>query len=501
MQKRSKGIVVSYLKVAVNMICGLVLSAALLRLLGDTENGIYQTISAFANYLVLLEFGMGTVMVRNISVCRGRCASDEEINKNISTIWTISWMQLLGILLVSVVFYFLIPVIYVKSMSVEQIWHARKIFVFITGYLVLSFLVQTLNGAILAYENYAFASLQGTIRTVARTILLLVVLRLYRNAVLIAVTDLLLSALCLGVSYGYCRRKLKIRPRLGVLDRTVLRTSLPLAFAVFLEAIVNQSNNNVDKFLIGILMSPESVSLYSVGLYVYSVFSSLTNVPLQMYAPSVTQKVGQGIRGEDLTEHLEPACRLTALTGGLVLFGFAAVGRQFVCMMYGETYQLAWPIAVLLMAPMYLNMVTGVLVNVLDALNKRMARSLVLIFTTVLNIVLTVFWLQRWGVIGATMASALCILIGQVLIMNLYYAKALRIPVLQLYRSAFQGIVVYLILGCGAALGVGSQIENVYVSFLMSGVVFVGVALGGYFLFGMNEEEKKRIRKFLRKKT
>ena len=281
----------------------------------------------------------------------------------------------------------------------------------------------------------------------------------------------------------------------------ILRTSVPLAMAVFLQGIVSQANNNVDKVLIGIMLSPESVSLYSVALYIYSVFSSLVNVASSMYIPAVTQKVGQGLKGHDLAEHLITPCRLTALTGGLVLFGFTAIGKQFVEILYGRDYLIAWPLAMILISPAYIDSVVGVLVNVLDAMNKRMARSVVLVLTTALNILLTVFCLERWGVFGATAATAVCTLIGPVLIMNLYYKKVIRIPVLWLFRQAFRGILVYLVLGCGIALGVGSLIGNVYVSFLVGGVTFVAVALGGYFLFGMNEEERKAVGKFLRKKT
>ena len=69
---RSSGITLSYVYNILNMICGVFLSSFLIKSLGGTEYGIYQTISSFANYLVLLEFGVGTVMTRNISGCRGQ---------------------------------------------------------------------------------------------------------------------------------------------------------------------------------------------------------------------------------------------------------------------------------------------------------------------------------------------------------------------------------------------------------------------------------------------
>ena len=70
MNKRSVGIALSYVNSFLNLVTGLFLSSFLLRQTGAVDYGIYQTVSSFVNYLVLLEFGTGTVMIRNISVCR-----------------------------------------------------------------------------------------------------------------------------------------------------------------------------------------------------------------------------------------------------------------------------------------------------------------------------------------------------------------------------------------------------------------------------------------------
>lgn len=504
MQTRSKGIILSYLKVAVNMLSGLVLSSALLRLLGDTEYGIYQTIAAFANYLILLEFGVGTVMTRNISLCRGRMASEAEIQRQISTIWTLTCMLSLVVLAVSVGFFVMIPKLYAQSMTPAQIAHGQQIFVLIIGQLFCNFLMHSVNAVILSYENYSYGALQSITRTIARTVLLVVLLLWWKNGIVIAAVDLLLGIGCLLCSLFLCRKKLKVRLRFGQCDWGILASAAPLAVAVFLQGLVSQANNNVDKFLIGMMLSPESVALYSVALYIYSIFSSLMNVPASMYIPSITQKVGQGLKGRELAQELVPPGRLTALVGGMLLFGFAAVGRQFVCVLYGEKYLIAWPLGVLLMAPAYLDTVLAVLVNVLDAMNKRLARSLMLICTTVLNVVLTVVWLPKWGIGGATAATALCTMIGPVILMGIYYKVRIRIPILWLYARTFRGILLYLVVGCGAGLLVGRILGEGLVSLLAGGVCFVAVALGGFALFGADSEEKSLIRSFiskLRKKT
>ena len=499
MRNRSKGITLAYLHTAVNMACGLVLSSFLLRVLGDTEYGIYQTVASFANCLVLLEFGMGTVVVRNVAMCRGRMASPDEIQRNISTIWTLTSGLCLVMAAMIIPFYLLTPTLYAESMTAEQIAYAQKILIFIAAYLVLSFLSQTLNGVVLAFEHYAYGPIQTTIRVLVRTLLIVVLLSAYRYAILIAVIDVVVNGACMVYSYWFCNKKLGLRLRLGVCDRTVFRSALPLCFAIFLQAIVNQANNNVAKLVIGIQMSPESVALYSVSLYILSIFSSLTTIPVSLYAPAVTHKVAQGLQNMALAKELVTPCRLTALIGGMVLFGFIAVGRQFITLLYGAEYLEAWLIAIILMIPVYINMVNGVLVNVLDALNKRLSRSLVLIVSACLNIVLTVFLLEKWGIIGAAAAMAVSTFLGQVLAMNMYYKKVIGIPVLWLFAQAFRGIWAYLAMGCVAALALRNAVANELGSFLLCGVVFVLIASGGYLCFGMADTEKEMLMKLVKK--
>ena len=106
MKSRSKGIALSYIYLIINMVCGLFLSSYLIRVLGETEYGVYKTIASFANYLILLEFGTGTVMTRNVSMCRGVGDSKERINQNVSTICTTANILALLITVTSVIMYF-----------------------------------------------------------------------------------------------------------------------------------------------------------------------------------------------------------------------------------------------------------------------------------------------------------------------------------------------------------------------------------------------------------
>lgn len=501
MKNRSKGIALSYVNSGLSMICGLFLSSYLLRMLGDTEYGVYQTVSAFANYLVLFEFGTGTVMTRNLSVCFGKKASREEIDKNVSTIWTITNILAVFILIVSVVFYCLIGVIYTKSLTVEQIAYSRKIFVFITFYLVFSFYTQTMNGVVLACEKYTFSSSVSVIKLIVRTLLLTALIFLFKYSIVIAIVDMCLSLIIACYEYLYCIKKCKIKFTMKYFDKQIFKNALPLCMAIFMQTIVNQANNNVDKFVIGIMLTPELVALYSVGMYVFSSFSSFTTIPISMYAPQIVKNVAGGMRGKELTKTLIEPSRLITLIGGSILFGFVAAGKQFITIVYGKSYIQAYIIAVLVMVPMFINMSNGVVINVLDAMNKRIYRSNVLLLTTIANIILTVILIKNHGIVGAAFATAICTFVGQVIIMNIYYSKNIGISVMYLFKETYKGMLLYQLVASVVAYFVGQAINNVYLSFVASIVLYLLIFGVAFVVDKRNKNELKQIFSMVKRKN
>lgn len=494
MRNRNIGITLSYIYTLLNMVIGLFLSSFLLRSLGDTEYGLYQTVSSFATYLVLLEFGTGTVMSRNIAVAKNK--NDEEyLRKSISTVWIVNVVLAIIIVLVSVLFYFNIGNIYHKTMNAEQVVYAKKILIWIVGYLICSFFLQTLDGLLLGMENYKLGQIINISRLLLRSISLVIILSFHKFAIVIAVVDFSVSLLMLIITFLYCKNKYRLSFGVKNFSKEVFIQSLPLCTALVIQSLVNQANSNVDKFIIGMQISMEAVAIYSVAQYVYSIFSSVTTIPISMYLPQVAKDIGDDYNGKRITETLISPARLISLIGGAILFGFIACGKQFITIMYGANKIEAWIYAIIIMVPMLLNMITGPVINVLDVLNKRQFRSYVLLFTTALNIFMTVVFIKRWGIIGAVIATAIATILGQITIMNMFYVTKLRINIMRLYKESTKGIIVFESVGAIAGYYLGSLVPNVYLSFIVSGVSFVLICVFLMYFFGINSDERKSLRK------
>ena len=494
MSNRKAGIILSYINTLLNMVVGLFLSAFLLRVLGDAEYGLYQTMSSFANYLVLLEFGTGTVMARNLSVCRSKGNSEEEINRNVSTIWTETLILMAVIIGVATAFFFLIDSVYSKSLTMDQIQSGKMIFVIVTLYLVSSFGVQTLSGIILAFERYTYNSVMAIAKQVIRVTLLVCLITRWKHALIIALVDFILGFAMLLIGYLYCKRKFHVKFSSKYFDRTVFKSSLPLSIAIFTQGLSNQANSNVGKFLVGIEFDPETVAVYSVALYIIHVFASLGTVPIIMYTPQVAKNVTTGIRGRALTDTIIKPCRLVTIICGTILFGFISVGRPFISMIYGSEYLVAWNIVLVVATPTVILLTNGVMENVLNAMNKTKPRTLSLLITTLANIILTLLFMKKWGIMGAAIASAVSTFLFQVTLLNIYYSKFLDMNMIYLYKKAYKGIVPFQVLGMIAAFVVTYFISNNILAFLLGGITYVVISFVGILIFGVNETEREIIK-------
>jgi O-antigen/teichoic acid export membrane protein len=495
MKSRSKGIALSYVYLIINMLCGLFLSSYLIKQLGKTEYGVYQTIASFANYLVLLEFGTGTVMTRNISVWRGTSESKHKLNENVSTIWTITNILALIILIASAIMYFSIDSVYSKSLDVENLAKAKGIFVVVTVNLVISFYAQSFTGLTLAFEKYSYGPILKTSKTIIRTILLGVLLLKFKYAIIIAIIDTILSIATLIVSYIYCKKNFDLSFRFKYFNSQIFRSVLPLSIALFLQTLINQANNSVDKFLIGIMISPEAVTLYSIPLFIFNIFSSICVVPVNMYAPQIAKEIGGGAKPSDLMDKFISAAKLTAIVGGSIFFGFIASGKPFISLVYDKEYMDAWIIAILLIFPHFLDMLLGTLVNVLDVLGKRLVSTLALAGTTTANIVFTIIMINFWGYMGAAFATLVCTS-GNLIFLIYYYSKKIKIDVFKIFAECFTKVIPAQIVATVAGyavtclIGYESKIISL-VSLLAGGSVYVAIFVA--FLFVINKEESMKL--------
>lgn len=496
--KRNIGLIISYIYFVLNTVLTIFISAFIIRTVGKTDYGVYQSMTAFLSYLVLLEFGTGTLMARNLSLLKKDGTDYETVNKNISTIWSLTIVLAIIICSVAFVFWGLIEVIYSNSMNAEQVALAKKIFVFAAGNTLLSFLNSTLNGLALAYEKYLLEKILSITKLLLRVGLLILTLSLNANVLWVVIIDFGLSLTIFAVMMFFCVFRLKATLVFRYFDKKIFKACLPLAFAMLLQTVVNTANGSVDKFCISVMLKPEDVTIYSVSMAIFTTFSGVATIPISLFMPTIAKTVKTGISGGELTETLVEPCRVNVLITGLLMCGFIAIGRPFLTLLYGADYVESWIYAVIVIIPMFFNMTNGIIINILDIYNKRHIRSYILMGSTVLNIVLTIIGIKFFGMVAAAIATAISLVI-QIITLNLYYNKKIGLRIIRLFYKSYKGILFYYLVAMALAFGLTYIIKGAVAQLFVCGFVFIIVSFVLILIFGLTESEKKKRNSILSK--
>ncbi len=496
--QRKTGMLLSYasnlLLVAVNIF----MTPFLVGSLGDAEYGVYQTMASFAGYLVLINFGTGTVMTRYVSMYLGKGDKKGERNYIAMCLIITGALAFLIILAASVLFIF-IDNIYAATLSAEQIQKAKTLFILIASNVVVMLIAQAFQGIVTAYEKFNFTGVWHILKTLLKVALLVALFFICKDSIVIAAVDLGLSCLYLALCWGYSV-KLNATPKLYKFDRKIFSSSAVFSLAILLQAVVNQVNTRVDITILSIMISPESVTRYSVAMQVFSIFSSLSTAAISIYLPRFTKLVASGeSNGETITREMIAPSRVQTLVSGAIMFGFLVCGTDFIRVWMGEGYGLSWWIAVIIMVPSFLMYTNGVVVSVLDAMQKRLVRSVVLTVMAAANIGISIFLVHSIGEIGAPIGTAIATTVGSVIIMNIYYKKAIGVKLGMLFGGIFKGILPCFILATLAALPLTLVVPVGFWGFLVKGGVFVTVLAVTLMLFGFNKEEKKLVLKPFRR--
>lgn len=489
-ESKKMGIMLSYINTILSMVFGIILSSYIIKALGDTEYGLYQTVTAFANYLLILELGTGTITQRNVVICYQK-NDRESIDKTISTMWLITIILALVIFAISILFYCSIGYLYQNTMTPDQIKYAKKIFFFFMGNLLLTFLTQTLNGYTLGVKKFSFAQIAKLVKAVMRTVTIIGITVFYKHSIVIAAVDFCLSLVIFLLTFYFCRKKCSMHIRIGLFDKSIIVESLPLCLALLLQSVIQQANNSVDKVIIGARLSVASVAVYSVAQYIYSIFVSVMIAPVTMYLPQVAKDLNRNLDRHRFTDTLIQPTRLITLISGIILFGFIAVGKQFIIVFYGIEKVQAWIYALILIIPLFLSMTNGVVINILDITKKRLVRSLVLFGVTLVNILFTWIWVNRFGVIGAVMATAVTMFVGQVIILNIYYNFALNIEMFRLYWTAYSRTIPILAVSAAIAYLISSFFSSALLGMLVGGCLYVSIVAFLLYKFSLNSTEKR----------
>lgn len=497
------GSLLSYVQMVVNILIHLAYTPVMLRLLGQSEYGLYNTVSSTISVLSILNLGFNSSYVRYFAKYKKENRTEDiyKLNGLFLIIFTI-----IGLIAFACGLFLSknLNLVFDEGLTVAEYKTAKILMMLLTVNLAISFPMSVFSNIISANEKYIFLKVLGMLKTVVSPLVTLPLLLMgYRSIALVSVT-LGVAIVTDLIYYLYVKKSLKNRFVFYGFEKGIFKSLFVYTGFIAINLIVDQINWNIDKLLLGRFKGTTAVAVYSVGYALYNIYMMFSTSVSSVFTPRIHHIVNSTNeehlkQKQELTALFVKVGRIQFLLLGLLASGVVFFGREFIFFWAGNGYTDSYYVALLLILPASIALVQNLGIEIQRALNKHQFRSLVYFFMAILNLVLTIFLCRRYGAVGSAIGTAISLIVANGLIMNIYYHKKCNIDIL-----AFWGNLLRMSLGLIIPVGVGILIRcffNLYsILWLIIGImVYTAVYCVSMWFLGMNEYEKNLIKKPLTK--
>lgn len=433
MNQKKAGVLLSYAQTALSTVLSLVYTPVMLRLLGRSEYGLYTLVSGFISNLSLMSFGLGSAYVRFFARAEAQEGEDgvARINGMFMTVFlAIGAASLLvgGVLVANV------RNIFSAKLTEQELSTARVLMALLVVNIAVSFPCSVFTSYVTAKERFFFQRTVTMVRTVLNPILMLPMLLMGFGSVALVLVTILLTVFSDGFNIWYSVKKLGMRIDFRGFSVGLLREMGSFSFFIFLNTIVNQINWSVDTTLLGILRGTADTAVYGVGMQIYNYYMALSTAISGVFVPQINRLVTRG-QEEELTRLFTRVGRVQFMLLALVLTGFWLVGRPFLLAWGGADYGGAYPIALLLMATTTVPLIQNMGIEIQRAKNMHQFRSKVYLGMALVNVLVSIPLGKRYGGFGCALGTAFSMIVGNGLIMNVYYHRRIGLNMAYFWRE------------------------------------------------------------------
>lgn len=497
MNEKKAGVILSYIGIVANVLVNFLFVPALISFLGKEQFGLYQLVGAMIAYLNIMDFGLSNATTRYYSRYTAQGKEKEKENLLFLTSALYCFISILIVIVGYVGFDLVIP-FYQESLSTQDIECVRQMFYILLINVAIVIPSNVFIAVINSHQKFIFSRSVIIFTAVFRPLFVLLCLLLVNNIMTVVVVQTLFNIAVAGVNAWFALSVLHAKFKFHFWDGKLVKEILRYSFFVFLPGIITIAYWQTGQVILGAVIGAGAVAVYATAVQVANGYMALANSISSVFLPQLS---AISAKTEDMTQINDifiRNSRLQFFLMSLLLAGFALYGREFVQLWLGNGFQNTYIYALILMSGLFVCLVQTTAVVAIQAKNKHAFRSTVYFFLGLLNILLSIPMAKKYGGLGCAMTTGFCLLLGQTIIMNIYYYK-IGLAVMRFIKNVLQmspavllavlwGVLVQLVWPCRSLW-----------AFLIQGFLFSVIFVVFSWKMAMNEYEKNLVLNPLRK--
>lgn len=485
------GTILSYIYVVINIVVSVVYTPLMIKFLGTSEYGLYNTVSSTISSLSILSLGFGGAYIKFFSKYK---KNDDELSiAKLNGLYIIIFTIIAIIAFLCGVFLtYNLQLIFSTGLTSQEYETARILMWLLTCNLAITFLFNTFTTIITSHEKFIFLKICNILKIILKPVTGIVAMLLGFGSIGLVVSIVFVSFAIDVSNLIYVVFVLRQKFVFKNFESKLFQKLFGFTFFIFLSILIDQINTSVDKIIIGRYQGTSQVAIYSVGLLFYECFSLFSSAISQVFSPKIynLHENGDKVGTQNLFVKIG---RIQFIVLMLICSGFVFFGRFFIGFWVGEEYLNAYWIALLIMIPSTVPLIQKLGLDIQQAQNKHKFRSLIYLAMALINVVLSIFLCKAYGAVGSAIGTAISFVIANGLVMNIYYKKAIGLDIGTFWKNILRvsvGLIIPIVMGVLIMILV--PITSIWIMLALICAYVIVYCLSMY-VFAMNQDEKRYV--------
>ena len=232
------------------------------------------------------------------------------------------------------------------------------------------------------------------------------------------------------------------------------------------------------------------MAIYAVAIQLHNIYMGFSLAIFGVLLPKVTKMVALQSSNKEISDLFIRVGRIQYAILVFILLGFILFGKYFLYFWAGAGYVGAYEIALCFFIPFTVPLMQNTGTVILQAQNRLSFRSIIYVLIALVSFCVSIPLAKLYGGLGCAVATASCVLLGHVLIMNIYYKRVLHIDIVDFWRNISQMSIVPI--GIGGCFWGGMLFwePNTIAKLIGEMLLFVACYLPLFWKFSLNSYEK-----------
>ncbi|MDD4439329.1 MAG: oligosaccharide flippase family protein [Tissierellia bacterium] len=427
------GGIISYLTIGFSIISGLIYTPWMISVIGQSNFGLYTLATSLVT-MVTIDLGLSSAVTRFISKYRAK-NDIESIRKFLGIAYKL-FIALAIIFLVSLtIVYFNVDRIFLKLTpdEIEKV----KVLLSIAGlYAVISFPFHPLDGLLVSGEWFIFQKSTALVNKVLNIALMITALLMGYGLYSLVVVNAFSGLVIIGMKLYFLKKYDPQQIEWKGFDTRLTREIFSFSLWVMVISIAQRLILNITPSVLGITSGSREIAIFSAAMTIEGYVWTFATVFSGMFLPKVSRLIyGDNAGPEAIQTLMIKVGRIQFILLAAIVSIFIVTGRGFILNWLGIDFEKSYLITVLLILPGLITIPQEIASTTLIASNQVRYNALSRIIIAVISISLSYLLSLKFGSTGAGIAIFIGNMIGGAIILNIIYARVLKINVWAFFRK------------------------------------------------------------------